>query len=625
MLVCCTVCPATQVYRRDKFNCYSCVEADAYNFYAIDYDNPIEPPLESHPIPFRHIESGRFWIWKQYNPFLKQEKPSSQTVLRDDYTETKGKAVHIVSDASVYIKDRKAAGAWHMFHVGEPQRRVAIPLEHHLFGHSYRSELETFYHALVDADNILQHPHTIHQYMDCKAGLETLEQPLFKPSQTMAPDMDVVMAYRDLRSRIKHSLQAEWVMGHADTKKKDKPETITPIEHENIECDAEAEQFAMGPTPSHDFQPLPGYKAMLQLDGNWVTTHFRESVQFANTAPDLYEYATQRLGITDAQFHLINWQALALVRRTHGIARTVRVSKMIYRWMPVGHNWNKCGLTSDKCPGCGKPDETFEHVLTCPNERMASVRTKGIESILKISHKEKIPLKVHEAYFGMVLNYLKGNDETITSSHAKVQEALDSQYQLGAYHLIVGLQTTKWIQALEACRVDYAPKMAAILLEVVWDKICEPLWMERNNILHHTKSFVSIDECDSAKDKLLWYARHSNEVLDYRHQFLTEGIISNIDQWTYQTCRAKLEMLNNARDYYEVQCNQHQARQRTIYDWIHGYKELRSGRLIGHGLVDAWVYGRRPPPPTHTYDDDSTSTEEAEFDWDPNNESDNDE
>ncbi|KAL7536722.1 hypothetical protein ACHAWF_007008 [Thalassiosira exigua] len=220
---------ATQVYQRDEFKCYSCVEADAYNFYEIDYDNPSEPPLESHPIPFRHIESGRFWIWKQYNPFLKQEKPSSQTVLRDEFTETKGKAVHIVSDASVYIKDRKAAGAWHMFHAGEPQRRVAIPLEHHLFGHSYRSELETFYHALVDANNILQHPHTIHQYMDCKAGLVTLEQPLFKPSQTMAPDMDVVMAYRDLRSRIEHSIQAEWVMGHADTKKKDKPETITPI------------------------------------------------------------------------------------------------------------------------------------------------------------------------------------------------------------------------------------------------------------------------------------------------------------------------------------------------------------------------------------------------------------
>ena len=51
-------------------------------------------------------------------------------------------------------------------------------------------------------------------------------------------------------------------MGHADVKKKDKPETITPMEHENIECDEEADEKvermdSEGKTPP-PFEPLPG-------------------------------------------------------------------------------------------------------------------------------------------------------------------------------------------------------------------------------------------------------------------------------------------------------------------------------------------------------------------------------
>ena len=63
-------------------------------------------------------------------------------------------------------------------------------------------------------------------------------------------------------------------MGHADDKKSANPETITSFEEENIECDAEAEDEVNLNCPSQ-FRPLPGYKAMLQLDGQWITTRFR--------------------------------------------------------------------------------------------------------------------------------------------------------------------------------------------------------------------------------------------------------------------------------------------------------------------------------------------------------------
>ena len=102
--------------------------------------------------------------------------------------------------------------------------------------------------------------------MDCEAGLKTIAQPIYTPRQTMGTDMDVVLAYNKLKKESKHTIRGQWVMGHTDIKKKDKPDTITLTEKENIECDAEADDEIKNNTPA-TFKPLPGYKAMLQLDG----------------------------------------------------------------------------------------------------------------------------------------------------------------------------------------------------------------------------------------------------------------------------------------------------------------------------------------------------------------------
>jgi len=76
-------------------------------------------------------------------------------------------------------------------------------------------------------------------------------------------------------------------------------------------------------------------------------------------------------------------------------------------------------------------------------------------------------------------------------------------------------------------------------------------------------------------------------------------------------------MHNNAKHYYEIECKQRAHNQSTIFDWIHSYIELRSGRLIGDGLRDAWAVGRRPRArPSLNYDDDVS--EEYEFHWESN-------
>ena len=84
----------------------------------------------------------------------------------------------------------------------------------------------------------------------------------------------------------------------------------------------------------------------------------------------------------------------------------------------------------------------------------------------------------------------------------------------------------------------------------------------------------------------MWYKHHQAAVLDYRHSFFAAFAVKDVTRWSKVTRQAKLELLKNARKYYEIECNQKARNQSTIYDWIHSYTVLRSGCIIDSGLED---------------------------------------
>ena len=86
-------------------------------------------------------------------------------------------------------------------------------------------------------------------------------------------------------------------MGHASEKKKNAPEIITSLKCNNSECDSDAEHCIQVGGPPSTFTPYPSYRAILKLDGRFVTTHFWASVEYANTSPAMIEYVKGRLDI----------------------------------------------------------------------------------------------------------------------------------------------------------------------------------------------------------------------------------------------------------------------------------------------------------------------------------------
>ena len=85
---------------------------------------------------------------------------------------------------------------------------------------------------------------------------------------------------------------------------------------------------------------------------------------------------------------------------------------------------------------------------------------------------------------------------------------------------------------------------------------------------HNTKKISPRGKMSSLADKLMWYHRHQDEVLDYYHQFLIDYTLSNVERWTRITRTSKVAMLNSAMRFYKVECGQLACRQSTIYDWM---------------------------------------------------------
>jgi len=206
------------------------------------------------------MSANSIFLWKRYRPHVIPDSTSDDCIIEETFQEEGTGRLNLVSDASIHVAKRKAAGAWHLYATSKDKagtRRVVRTLQHQQLAHSYRHELETFYHALNDANSSLKNRHTIEQYMDNEGGLTKIAQEITTPRQMMGTDMDIVLAYNKLRESSRHTILPKWVMGHADEKKKDDPDTITAVEWENIGCDTEANARVEQDLPPNHLNPSP--------------------------------------------------------------------------------------------------------------------------------------------------------------------------------------------------------------------------------------------------------------------------------------------------------------------------------------------------------------------------------
>jgi hypothetical protein len=156
-----------------------------------------------------------------------------------------------------------------------------------------------------------------------------------------------------------------------DSEEGDRRQKPLPLSLEakiNIECDRIATETmdAVRRGNAHGLPPvikLPyeGSRALLNIDGKWMTAHQNRYIVMAKWGQKMKEYCCHRFRWDDQQFDSVLWSIVRSVRKNITATEQMKTSKIMHGWLPVNHmRGHVTGIT--QCPCCPHPDETMEHV-----------------------------------------------------------------------------------------------------------------------------------------------------------------------------------------------------------------------------------------------------------------------
>ena len=60
--------------------------------------------------------------------------------------------------------------------------------------------------------------------------------------------------------------------------------------------------------------------------------------------------------------------------------------------------------------------------------------------------------------------------------------AVEAQQRISIYHMAIGLMALEWNDVLEASKVNTSQTEIKLIIDSIWDDLCETLWYKRNQI-----------------------------------------------------------------------------------------------------------------------------------------------
>ena len=514
-------------------------------------------PLDSHPVRFKRMGDviwthGKYLPAEQYHSTRAAGHIIENTLLTEDM-----EMVTLGSDGSVRLFEGLAACAW-VIHQTEGQHlKACYVLENMSSISSYRSELEGMYRGLVDVKSRLT-PVSIHQWCDNKAAVDKYNLNIYTPSQMIAPDADVLLAIKHVSKQLAESTEivCKHIYGHQDSKSRIQPHTEVsdgmesdeseresdelslydseegdrrqkplPLSLEakiNIECDRIATETmdAVRRGNAHGLPPvikLPyeGSRALLNIDGKWMTAHQNRYIVKAKWGQKMKEYCCHRFRWDDQQFDSVLWSIVRSVRKNITATEQMKTSKIMHGWLPVNHmRGHVTGIT--QCPCCPHPDETMEHMFKCTNRNLMKKKDELINDIRKKGMAKGIPRAIMEAVSRSLYDFVHSNTLTIPENPI-LAAAVESQNSIGLRLLPRGILSEKWLIALQEFGVAHPERKVAGLLRLIWFDFTDVIWRNRNEIAHERENNVQQAEYTTWANKLSWYLRNRHVIARRDH------------------------------------------------------------------------------------------------------------
>ena len=534
-------------------------------------------PLNSHPITYQQIGHD-VWTHRPTNLALDIEQTSPPPGLLIANTPTEPTTEHLIigSDGSLHIHEQVAAAAW-IISMEETKHLSATFLMTNISSYtSHRIKLEGIFRALHHLDLLNITPKMVEQWCDNEQAVKDSTTPPDGPSMMIKAEADIILAIHHLRNRFPFHTSIKHIYGHQDTKKPKRhttqdetsqptkevdspsnnpqasppdriepfltrardPQQALPINVQiNIACDGiatETTRIALGKATPPIQQtiltpPYDGSRAMLKIGKTWITAHYKKAIYEAHRTPAMTAYMINKYSWTTDTIKTVNWASINSVRRTLSDTKRMQTCKIMHGWLPLGHmRHHITGI--NQCPGCTSTNETIDHMLKCPHPTITEKREEVLAQMLVMGKQKKIPKGVLTALIQLLTKHTTGATDYTTNTHSRaIQDAITQQMAIGVNMMARGYIGIGWMDTVPtAC---HPTQIMNKLQRMVWMDFFEPLWKNRNELLHQQKNNYETAENAALNEQLTWYQANRHTLLAHRNH----ALLHTIDMSTLQT------------------------------------------------------------------------------------------
>jgi len=478
------------------------------------YDDRVPPEriVPTNPTTFMEYVETLPELERRLFHYLKFETDGERT-LRDCLRQNK--SLKIGTDGSLHQEKETSSFGWVL--LGNQQKLVegAGPVDGvpeylsstraELFGIASPNE---FLHHFMEFHDI-ESTSKVVKAVDNRAAISRVNKTQMIGAKPIIYNDDVdimtVIANRMKETTLRHRLR--WVKAHQDDKR--------PYDELDVwgrlNCDADqlATNFRLRIDAGEVKVPKEGFfvhqmAACFFIDGRKITSHVLHSVRSHIQGSKHRKYLQDRHNWSNAVWKSIDWRGLKSGYLSLGPLKRIKTSKSIHGWLNTGRQKSKISpdaTDSHKCPRCQLPNETQEHILTCPDVRAHKKRYDLVHPMLKkIINNDLCP--VQRVFASCIKSWLE-SPETPSPDVSRVPDsqrelldkALNEQESIGWHLCMRGYLSRSWGKAI-AANVhleddnDRGDSWTRKTILQLWE-FSREMWEHRNSILHDTELAAS--------------------------------------------------------------------------------------------------------------------------------------
>jgi len=96
-------------------------------------------------------------------------------------------------------------------------------------------------------------------------------------------------------------------------------------------------QGAHPPLPLLLLPPYKGSRAMLQINGTWITAHHKGKLYKARQTKPVEEYLKRKYNWSNRTLNDIHWPSIKTTRQKLSRTKQMQTCKIMHEWLPLAH------------------------------------------------------------------------------------------------------------------------------------------------------------------------------------------------------------------------------------------------------------------------------------------------